>query len=460
MTDTGSVPKVSVVIPTRNRAGLVCQAVESVFRQTYRDFELIVIDDASTDETRPALSEFGDRIRYIYCSKQGASGARNQGVKAARGSLIAFLDADDIWMPDKLERQVSVLENAGPGCVLAHGFCRPVDKELKPLPEIEKEYRRRYRRARQNKESYEFYLRRPFIFTSSVMIRRKVFFEIGGYDTNLLCREDLDFYLRLLLRRYRFVFVPAPPVALYRIHEQGRKRVAADLCYLKIFKKHLVLCRQLTDGGEMRAARGLVRRALAETYYRLECYAESRRSWLMALRDDFRTAGAVSFWRQWFGSWPRWFVKVFSLGSRRRFSGEDPECGVRRPKVLYSMLDGELTGGNVVCLQMAEEARRRGWDVVVTVSRGGPVRRSFLSGKFRVHRINMRRPFCWTETFRMARLIRRERVDFVHSHGTLSVSVVSCLAGLLAGVPVINHAHLEDYFHLSALFLLQVAYLE
>ncbi|MFC1511428.1 glycosyltransferase family 2 protein [Candidatus Margulisiibacteriota bacterium] len=99
-------PEVSVIIPAYNYADFTVQAVESVLAQTYKNFELIVVDDGSTDGTGDALKRFGDRIRYMYKQNGGVSSARNLGIRLAKGKYIAFLDCDDLWLPNKLEESL------------------------------------------------------------------------------------------------------------------------------------------------------------------------------------------------------------------------------------------------------------------------------------------------------------------------------------------------------------------
>jgi glycosyltransferase involved in cell wall biosynthesis len=119
-------PKVSVVIPTYNRAEKVRKGVESVLAQSFTDLEVIVVDDGSSDDTGQSLKyEFGDRIRYYFQPNQGVSTARNKGIEEARGEWIAFLDSDDLWEKEKLEAQLKALEQVGSGvrCVL---YRRPI----------------------------------------------------------------------------------------------------------------------------------------------------------------------------------------------------------------------------------------------------------------------------------------------------------------------------------------------
>jgi glycosyltransferase involved in cell wall biosynthesis len=112
-------PLVSVIIPTFQSARYIVEAVESVLGQTYAPIEIIVVDDGSTDDTRERLRPYFDRLRYVYLENSGPSKARNHGVRLARGELIAFLDADDRWLSNKLETQIRCLMNE-PTAALVH----------------------------------------------------------------------------------------------------------------------------------------------------------------------------------------------------------------------------------------------------------------------------------------------------------------------------------------------------
>src|SRR5882724_2062331 len=121
-------PKVSVIIPTYNRAHYLGTAVNSVLSQTFSDFELIVVDDGSTDDTMRLVERFHDsRLRYIYQQHRGISAAMNAGIRAARGGYIARLDSDDIWLPDMLEVEVGVLD-ARPEIGLVYAKAQGMDK--------------------------------------------------------------------------------------------------------------------------------------------------------------------------------------------------------------------------------------------------------------------------------------------------------------------------------------------
>jgi glycosyltransferase involved in cell wall biosynthesis len=180
---------VSVVIPTYNAAELVCETVRSALAQTAPPAEVIVIDDGSSDDTRQRLASFGKPVRYIYQENQGVSAARNRGIHESTGEFIAFLDADDVWHPRKLERQVAVL-NAHPEFALVG--TRVVDwpgENFPPDPENEA--------ASPSIVPLEKLAVRNYLVTSSVMVRRAVLGQVGDFDRSLHGPEDYDLWLRV-----------------------------------------------------------------------------------------------------------------------------------------------------------------------------------------------------------------------------------------------------------------------
>ena len=202
------VSTVSVVIPAYNSADMLSEALDSVLAQTFSDFELIIVDDGSTDNTREVVALFEDpRIRYVYQQNRGLSGARNTGIRVSRGRYVAFLDADDIWLPTKLAAQVELLDSL-PGVGVVYGSTYWVED-------------RRVFGGR--KARYRGNIVRPLLVEgnivagsgSSVMARRECFDEVGLFDTAPV-HEDWDMWLRLAVR-YEFDFVPEPLVKI-RVH--------------------------------------------------------------------------------------------------------------------------------------------------------------------------------------------------------------------------------------------------
>lgn len=194
-------PRVSVIIPTYNRAALVKEAVASVLAQTYRDFELLVVDDGSTDGTPEALAAFGEEIRVLpRPGRGGVSAARNAGMAAAQGEWLAFLDSDDLWLPEKLARQMAFME-AHPQLLLSQTEEIWVRRRVRVNPP------RTHR-----KEGGRIFLRsleRCLVSPSAVVLHRRLFDDHGGFDEDLPAAEDYDLWLRLGWR-YEVGLLPEP----------------------------------------------------------------------------------------------------------------------------------------------------------------------------------------------------------------------------------------------------------
>lgn len=186
-------PKVSVVIPTFNRAGEVSRAIDSCLNQTYSRIEIIVVDDGSTDETASAMAGYGKKIRYCTLDHSGLPArTRNAGLKIAAGEYIAFLDSDDRWLPEKTDIQTGILNNDRDcGLVCSNALVeRGGQKQDAPYLKSEKE---------RSGWLLSDLLKNNFIITSTVMIRRSILESTGGFLEDPLVRaiEDYDLWLRV-----------------------------------------------------------------------------------------------------------------------------------------------------------------------------------------------------------------------------------------------------------------------
>ena len=209
-------PKVSVIIPTHNRAHFLVDTINSVLGQSFKDAQIIVIDDGSTDNTRQLVGQYGARIDYIYQQKAGRAQARNIGIKAAQGDYIAFLDDDDIWLPEKLEKQVIFLD-AHPDIGLVHTFTEVIDEQGLLLEKETRERLKSYRKSMRIGYTYEGMSRYCTMFISSVILRSCCLEEMELFDTITETFEDWDFYLRFSLK-YRIGIIPQALVR-FRIHQ-------------------------------------------------------------------------------------------------------------------------------------------------------------------------------------------------------------------------------------------------
>jgi len=203
---------ISVIIPTFNRARYVTKAIDSVLAQTYKDYEIIVVDDGSTDNTRQVLSPYMERIRYIYQDNAGVSAARNAGIRDAKGEWIAFLDSDDLWLPRKLACQMDYMSIVGAkvcftnvthtgepgplprgdvdGCVAKHGciFTEPFDIVLDDSRRL---------------------------YVPTMVLDRYVLLDVGCFDENLAVAEDTRLIFRLAFKT-PFAYISEPQVIINR----------------------------------------------------------------------------------------------------------------------------------------------------------------------------------------------------------------------------------------------------
>jgi len=227
------IPTISVIIPAYNYGRFLGQAIESVLAQTFPAQEIIVVDDGSTDETPDVLANYRDRIRVIRQENQGVSVASNRGAELASGDLLGFLDADDVWLPQKLELQIKHFLSE-PNIGLVHcGF-----EEINGTGTV----LRRYLDGLEGCVADQMLLfSRPVILSggSGCMIPRAKFWCVGGFDPRVSISQDWDLYYRIA-RRWKIGFV-RDVLVRYRVHGLNRhndiRRMEQDmfLVYAKAF---------------------------------------------------------------------------------------------------------------------------------------------------------------------------------------------------------------------------------
>lgn len=212
---------VSVAIAAFNGERFIAETIRSVLGQTYRPLETIVCDDGSTDGTRDILRAFEPDVRVLEKSNEGVSAARNDAVRIARGDYLAFVDQDDIWEPDLIERQVRRL-SASPGLGLVYADSWIIDE----TGEIRGQ-RRNYLRYRSG-NVFQDLLRGNFIPIETMVMPRRVFDAAGGFDPSLHYLEDFDLCLKIA-HRHPVDFDPEP-LARYRIHGRNLSYDMESIC--------------------------------------------------------------------------------------------------------------------------------------------------------------------------------------------------------------------------------------
>lgn len=225
-------PKVSVVIPTYNSEQFIRQTIDSVFNQSYHDFEVIVVDDGSSDRIDRIISSYGSRLTYIRKKNEGISVARNTGIAQAQGEYIAFIDHDDIWLPEKLEEQMALLEdNKAIGLCFSDAYIiseggersRNLFKICPPHSGI----------------VFKQLLQENFIPVLTVVVKKEVFKKIGLFNPHYKIAEDWDLFLRIT-KQYPVAFINRP-LAEYRVHKRSFSRQRGLICLesIEIINKYI-----------------------------------------------------------------------------------------------------------------------------------------------------------------------------------------------------------------------------
>jgi glycosyltransferase involved in cell wall biosynthesis len=284
-------PVVTVIIPTYNRSAVVTQAIDSVLSQTYRDYEIVVVDDGSTDDTPETLTKYAGSIRYHRQDNRGASAAQNKGVELARGDWISILASDDVWLPRKLEKQVEAFARFGGDFGACFTNCTFDGDPTLNLSAFELAGLRTQAEFAPLWDAVGFILSsHPIIFVQSLMVSRALVEDLGGFDERLVVSEDTDLLFRMAFRT-RFCFVNEPLVKIDRT--PGRKVGLMELFSTnddRMFRSREHMFRKWLSSPEMTDAttRAEIRGTLRRLYY----------SWVIANLYRFKLSDAFNISRQ------------------------------------------------------------------------------------------------------------------------------------------------------------------
>jgi glycosyltransferase involved in cell wall biosynthesis len=215
-------PTVSVIIPTKNRAKLLPRAINSIIAQTFKDFEIIIIDGHSTDDTQEVIRKYNDnRIRcYLQEVNNNGAQATNEGIERAKGKYIAFLDDDDEWLPEKLEKQVRLLDSLSNEYGMVYCWMDYYDDFGKSV--------------HQTHPVLKGYIFKDILVdekisgTPTFLVRKSVIEQIGGFDTELIYFDDAEF-ARRVAKNYKIDLIQEPLVKVYTNHGSIRQ---SDMTYL------------------------------------------------------------------------------------------------------------------------------------------------------------------------------------------------------------------------------------
>ncbi|QDL09642.1 glycosyltransferase family 2 protein [Brasilonema octagenarum UFV-E1] len=305
-------PKVSVVIPAYNAMTYLPETMESVQRQTFSDFEVLIINDGSADNIVEWVSQLVDpRVKLICQTNQGVPLARNKGIANAQGEYIAFLDADDLWEPTMLEKQVGCLEN-NPTVGLVHTWMAVIDAQSQPTGRV--------MISNAEGDVWKQLVVQNTVPSSSVMVRRGCFDTVGGFDPNLRNIDDWDMWIRIAAR-YPFAVIKEP-LMHYRMHlnnmtknwqvveeafemiiEKAFRSAPPELLYLKSRSyghANMFLAWKAVQSGNRNYKKAIHFQEQAIAHFPL----------LRFSREYFRLSLAIAM-LQWFGS--NAYTKILSL---------------------------------------------------------------------------------------------------------------------------------------------------
>ncbi len=273
-------PKVSIILPTFNRAHLLTRSIESILRQDYDNYELIIVNDGSKDETNELIHTYSNKIpslQYIEHPKNlGASMARNTGLAYAKGVYIAFQDSDDEWMLGKLRKQVDIMDKLDDSVGIVFGdliIIRNNTDQLFPAPKFTPSDGFIYDKA----ISYGIW----GLGIQTTLIRRACFDDIGYFDEKLHRYIDLEFFIRLS-RKYLFNYMNEP---LVRWHTDGNNRITQNWG-AQLEAQKLILNKYWEDIKKDQTVLAKHYHEIARTFYKLDNTEESTKYLQLALSLD------------------------------------------------------------------------------------------------------------------------------------------------------------------------------
>lgn len=267
------VTSISVVIPTYNRAAYLPATVESVMAQSVQVHEILIVDDGSTDETERIVHSFAGPIRYFQQRNRGPAAARNLGIREATGELIALVDSDDLWEPDKLARQLVLLDDPEVG--LVHTAARIIDGRGRETGAV-------WGKPAYQGHVFDRLLVANGINASSVLTRRSLLLEVGAYDERFPCLENWELWVRLS-RCCAFAYVDSPLIR-YRVHGGNliRDLQKQRRAYGLLLEKHLEHA-PAPPLAVRRQAYARFHRAFADALVGQGHYSDARRDFLRSL---------------------------------------------------------------------------------------------------------------------------------------------------------------------------------
>ena len=441
--DDRPTPLVSVIIPVYNAAAYLRETIDSVLAQSYPNIEVLVVDDGSTEDLSRIVAAYGDRVRYVRKPNGGPASARNLGIRMTLADYIAFLDADDVWEPEKLRAQMDMLL-LHPSLGLVYSAVSEIDRDGRLRSAS------RGRQQRPSGDIAQVLFWHNWIPTSTVVTRRACFEQVGGFDEarELISVEDYDMWLRIA-ERYQLMYLERPLVR-YRAHAGGISRNIAR-SYLG---EQLVIEKAVARNAAQRpwVQRALRRRlamiffACAHEYFSVSDLANARAYFAKSLQSYLLQPRA---WGYWLATWCGRPMIERLRGFKRTSRG--PVAAVNgQPKpirVMHVLFSVDTGGAEHVVLNVARHLDRAAYAMQVCSLTG----RGTLAGAFEQLGVPVaamgKRPGVDVRLWvRLARLLRAQQVDVVHTHN-VTPWLYAGVAAKFAGARLVHTEHSNLFAH-------------
>jgi len=427
-------PLVSVIVPTYNSGKYIKETLESVFSQTYSNIEVIVVDDGSADDTKEVLEPYMRQIKYIHKGNGGPASARNRGIREASGEFIAFLDADDLWLPGKLRTQVNFFNQNNGQTGLVHTNVIKMYGDGFTKIKLKGDYCA--------KGPYSLFMGN-FITNSSVLVRRQCFEALGYFDESkdLIANEDYDMWLRIS-SKYEIGYIDEPLV-IYRFHSQGISR-DPDRAYPGEKK---VVEKALRNFGKdyPDVIRSYKRRrsglffSFGYEYFAINDFRQARKKFITSIICRPWNLRAVKYYFLTFLGQKnvaliRRIKKSVSFLNRRAPNGK--KRPIRIMHIVFSLGMGGLE--NLVLNLLKSLDTSRYTPFICSLTDGGQLTKEFSKCGIKVFSMGKKSGVDYALHFRLAKLLRQQKIDLVHTHNNAPF-YYGTIAAKIARIPVIIH---------------------
>lgn len=420
-------PKVSVIIPIFNGEKFISEAIESVFNQTFKDYEIIVVNDGSTDNTNEIIKKYDSKLRYFqHENNKGPNAARNTGIMNSSGPYIAFLDSDDVWLENKLERQMELMSATTDLGLVGCGFYK-IDGSRNIISKVEGI---QYKSKKLLLE--ELMIRNvPCGGASGVVILRKCFENIGLFDESLKGSEDRDMWLRIA-RHYNVEFLKDPLVKI-RVHKDNSSK-----------NTHMMKCNQKKFIKlNLRNASWLLKQK-AYSYI----YLDAAREYYLANKHFFSFLNACTAISKYplliFSDDDKYQVLLKSflpnslISVIKELYNKKPKI-IKKIKIIHIMQSLEIGGLENGVMNLVNNADYEHFEYLICCLKKEGCLKERLRKEVKVVSLFTKEGFDCFQSLKLARLFTKEKPHVIHTHGWGGGFLSGVVGAKIAGVPVVIH---------------------